>query len=665
MKKNFRFALVGAIALTGAVGISSCSSSDDVSDVNPAFDGEAVKTQFSISLPFNNANNATTRQGYDVVQEGAVIGSTTNIAKFRGMSNIVLIPYSNATDRTTRLGDNITLGADKLLRPAVSNAANAIPNGQLLTNSTAVLYNDVTIPIGTAGFLFYGEATASADNKFTYGSLTPAPVGLTGESSGITFSPTPILGSSGPTTTKGEALAAYVSSIAAASYDTDGTANDVEFIWAKCANSNNSNEAWYNAALGEMYTAFTSMKPGASSYVQAAVQDLYTSILNNTDKVSLAIKSAITNGTYVSSSTGGTLTFVSDITGYPADAPNYMPEGAAALEWSSQPISSEDATADPDKPKIATAVAGSNYGYSEPLTTNTTNVIDMTKIVYPASLYYYVNSSIKVSNTSRIDDYNKEGAASENYSWANILGKYQDGTAVSSATRSVAVFAPIQYAVGRLDVTVNNLNQSKYYDRKGEEVTIPAGGFQLTGVLIGGQKVVDYKFEQSSSDEYTIYDKTINTENASSTSGVSQYVTASVNAGPTYTLALETAEDQTVFVALEFVNSTDDFQGYDGVVKKGCKFYMIAQLNPSSNVDGKVSGVTNTGKKVFKQDFKTIANFTFAAGSTDGNGDGVADNPGGFAKAYTTIPDLRTPELELGLSVDLKWQEGITFTVVF
>ena len=142
-------------------------------------------------------------------------------------------------------------------------------------------------------------------------------------------------------------------------------------------------------------------------------------------------------------------------------------------------------------------------------------------------------------------------------------------------------------------------------------------------------------------------------------------MTASVDAGPNYTLALETAAEQDVYVVLEFLNSGDDFQGFDGVVKKGCKFYMVALLVPDEDVTDKVSGTVNTGKKVFKQDFNTIANFTIGAGAKDGNGDGISDTPEGFANAYVTIPDLRTPQLELGFSVDLTWREGITFNYTF
>jgi len=317
-----------------------------------------------------------------------------------------------------------------------------------------------------------------------------------------------------------------------------------------------------------------------------------------------------------------------------------MPAGAAALSWSGN---------------TATAVASNSIGPAD------LNTVDMAKVVYPASLYYFVDSPIKTSVVSRQGDYKAANT------WATILEKYTAGGTVKAETRSVAIEKPIQYGVGRLDVTVDALvadgATGKYYDRRGDVVTIPTEGFKLTGVLIGGQKPVDYKFEQNTSGtEYTIYDNTINTE-----SGVKDMLKREQTVGPTYTLALETAAAQEIYVVLEFENSGDDakdFMGVDGVVKKGCKFYMVAKLTPTDETD-KVSGSSNTGNKVFKQDFKTIVNFTIGQGTADNDGNGSSDTPGGFGNAYVTIPDLRTPQLELGFSVDLKWQEGITYNITF
>lgn len=609
MKKIKQMAYVGAIALLSMSVFTACSSSDDAvagEGPNPQVPGETVKTQFSISLP---SEISAMRMVDATVQEEGTLTS------FRGMSDIVLIPYLNATSRTSRLGANITFTS--MIKPNTTAVTNSIPAGNLLQGSTAVLYNDVTIPVGTSGFLFYGKATEQdGTNNYDNGALTAA--GLTGEASGISFTPVQIQAT--PVTTKGDALAAYVTSIAQAK-----DATDENITWAACANSANSEETWYSAGLGALYSNFITLKAGGSSYVQAAVQDLYTSLKNNTDKVSVAVKNAITNSTYASVDGDGKLTFTDKISNYPQGDNNYMPEGAAAFTWSGN---------------TATAVS-TEY-------VSTLNLQDMSKIVYPASLYYFVDSDLKTSNVSRKDDY------TDTDTWATILGKYTSGSSVVAATRSVAITKPIQYAVGRLDVTVKGLTKDKYYDRRGDEVTIPDAGYQLTGVLIGGQKVVDYKFEPKGTDEFTIYDKTINTAGTAK-----DVVTKTQDAGTNYTLALETAESDIVNIALEFINNGDDFMGVDGVVKKGCKFYMVAQLDPAIDTESK------TGKKVFKQDFKTIANFTFGAGTADADHDGESDTPGGLGKAYTTIPDLRTPKLELGFSVDLTWQEGLTFNHTF
>ena len=132
-------------------------------------------------------------------------------------------------------------------------------------------------------------------------------------------------------------------------------------------------------------------------------------------------------------------------------------------------------------------------------------------------------------------------------------------------------------------------------------------------------------------------------------------------------LALETAANTPIYVAVEFLNNSgQDFVGFDGVVPEGGKFYLVAQLDPASATEA--ANAAATGNKVFKQDFKTIANFTISAGisNTDPSWvDGTTENTGGLGAAYNTIPDLRTPKLELGLSVNLNWQPGITFTHTF
>lgn len=622
MKKMFKYASLGAIALVGAVSFSACSSSDEIVD-NPDYNpvDNTVKTQFTIAFP---GNVAKTRQSAATVQ------NAQTIASFRGMDNIVLYPFAATGDvnedpivlASTKLGDAISLTS--IIKPSAQTVTNSIPAATLTAASNSVLYNDVTIPVGTGSFLFYGKAIG--ENNFVNGALTMSQE-TNPQPANITFNPVQIYPSSTTASTVGEALATYLSSIAQATN------------WAGCADATtNSTQPWYNASLGELYTNFTSMKAGSSRTVQAAIQDLYATVKNNTDAVSVNIRTAITNSTYASENgTTGLLDFTtaignSDATYYPGDVK--LPDGAAMLSY--------DATS-----KTFTQVIDDNG--------NTGDLhAKFADYVYPASLYYYCNSGIKTSNSSKQAEYDG------NQDWATISSKYTDGTSVGTATRSVAILDPIQYGVGCLDATVKadaSVQDAAniLYDKNGEAYTLPEEGFTVTGILIGGQKQVKYDFTtNTSATAYTIYD-----DITKSQSGTTLTATKAASAH-NYTLALETAANDPIYVAVELVNNGAYFQGADGVVPTGCKFYLVAQLTPSEGA----SYNATTLNQIFKQDYKTIVTFTINQGKSKDDSDFPSGgNTTGLGKAYNTIPDLRTPKMELGLSVDLTWQSGLQFDV--
>ena len=614
MKKYLNYAFAGAIALTGAVGFASCSSSgEDVVNNTPINnptnipEQEAVKTQFTISLPSNVAR-ANTRQSAETVQNAQTIPS------FRGMDNIVLLPFAATGAVSTdpvlstayKLSDAISL--TNIIVPSAQAVNNSIPAGTsgLLGGSNSVLYNDVSIPVGTGSFLFYGKAINSGTDNFVDGSLSMTQ----GQPSAIKFDLVKT-NSSSTVSSVGTALATYLTSIAQVTN------------WEGCANTANSGESWYKSELGPLYTKFAGMKAGSSRTVQAAVQDLYSQIKDNTDDVSGAIKTAITNNTYVSSVTGtGVLTFTAAIgnsedTYFPGDV--NLPDGAALLSYDESTNTFSQKT---DGNGNTGSVTAKYADY-----------------VYPASLYYYCNSGIKTSNTSQ------QSLNNGINTWTQIIGNAAfTGTSVETSTRSVAILDPIQYGVGRLDATVK-LEAATLYDKDGEEYDA-TNGFTVTGILIGGQKQVGYDFKPiSTAPEYTIYDNVTKSNGSLSATTVAS--------ATNYTLALETGVDQVVYVAVELVNNGAAFVGADGVVPAGCKFYLVAQLTPDPTLDN-VSGTLN---QVFKQDHKTIVTFTIKTGLA---------NPGntvGLGAAHNLIPDFRSPKMELGLSVDLTWQSGLQFNV--
>ena len=99
-------------------------------------------------------------------------------------------------------------------------------------------------------------------------------------------------------------------------------------------------------------------------------------------------------------------------------------------------------------------------------------------------------------------------------------------------------------------------------------------------------------------------------------------------------------------------NTGNDFYGSDGqLIPAGTKFYLVGQLKPADASNYSDSGLTSVinKDKLFQQDVTTVVTFKIGAET--------------LKSAYNVIPDLRSPKLEFGLSVDLNWQSGLTFDV--
>ena len=609
MKKNFKYAILSAIALSGGIMFSGCSSEDviDNPDYNP--EENTVKTQFTIAFP---SEISGTRMTSAIVQEGA----DADFTKFRGISDIVLIPYASANDRTSRLGDAISFSS--MLKPSVTTSANAIPSGNDLSAApNSVLYKDVTIPSGTSGFLFYGEATGT-NNNFATGSIVKTNVNdNTKEAGTFSFALKQI-----KTTvdnidkTNSAKIISYLTQIAAAHDATDAT-----ITWAKCADPTNSEMDGYNAGLGDLYRQFTSNHAGSTATVKGLVQHLYTAVLGYpAGAVKDAIISAITN-TYASDATdSGTLTFTEALgDDYPAD--NDLPDGSAAIEWTN----------------ASPAVPSMTYNG----TATGLNVNSMIYYTYPASLYYRVDSDIKTANASMAENYD----GSKN--WTTILGSYT-GTSVGPTTKSVAITKPIQYAVARLDVGIY-AEAENLVDAEGVSVPVTNTSFPVTGVIVGGQPTsVNYLFSpDDNTGGRSVYDKTMNTP------FYANYSAAEVGV-QNHTLVMETYTNQKVNLIIELQNNSGkDFLGYTGIIPKNTKFYLAAELDPA-NI-GNNSTNTNNLTRVFEQDYTTTAILKIKAG-TEGT-----PNTQGLGAAYNIIPDLRTTQMELGMSVNLSWKTGIVF----
>ena len=598
MKSIKFFAVASAVALLSTTGFTSCNQKN-APDGPGTYNGETVKTEFSIAIPDLSGSNKAPGRLY---MPGTTVQRDAN--EFQGITGITLVPFATQgeiQETDSRIGDNINLAP--VVKADISEK-----------NSKAKVYSDVKIPLTTASFLCYGKSLKSG-SLFETGSLTDHNLSSS-DLSEFSFDLESIQPNASAITaggTSGGNLLAYLTSVASAD---DGQTTPKK--WYQYTNAD-------DAGMTAMFQTFAGISgdPNASDYrgmhglssfeVARVLSDLYTSLIPVTSPIATAVKAAINNDTYAVVAVSGTpavatVTLGGALNDFPHDS--NLPDGSIDIKWNSSSHKFE---------------VGSYENMATP-----------DKYVYPAQLWYYVNSQIKTSNSSKKTLYE-----STTNSWNDILNAHTDAISVNSRTRAVAIEDKIQYAVGRLDVTVKVTgDNSKLADNSqavtgvATDVVVPGDGFPVTAVLIGGQKQVGWNFAPKGSTEYTIYDNimTSSVEETPAVMVAKNGVASTVNS----TLVLETAASTDVMLAVEMINNSGkDFYGVGGqLIPNNGKFYVCAKLEASP--------ATETGNKVFAQDYKTVANLNLIS----------------LKSAYNTIPDLRTPRLELGFSVDLTWQDG-------
>lgn len=244
-------------------------------------------------------------------------------------------------------------------------------------------------------------------------------------------------------------------------------------------------------------------------------------------------------------------------------------------------------------------------------------LVDPSSYCYPPGLWYFANSSIKTSNDDRVRDQ----YVPSNGSWNDILVHYSDGHTVSSFTQSVAIEDPLQYGVGLMELRLS---------APGDEAATLINDCPLTGIIIGDQKDVDFGFLPATGPSRFVYDNS-----------VSKNIRIGLTGTFVQTLVLQTVEGAPVHFALEFRNTT----GYTRHCQQGdilpwCNFYIAGELSLEPD-----SGATQPEQEVltsvFSRDHKTT----------------VTIQVDGLHNAYNTVPDLHSPQLEIGLVAEMKWAQ--------
>ena len=281
-----------------------------------------------------------------------------------------------------------------------------------------------------------------------------------------------------------------------------------------------------------------------------------------------------------------------------------LPDGAAAIRWTGNQF------------EVRTA--------SSPLD----NINGITRYTYPAALVFFTDSPIRTSMT----DVPKSTYQNASMAWSNFLDAYYNNSqTVNTSTKAVAVVNPLQFGVANLRLTLTGMIEN-IKDAKNNAVTNASmSTLPLTGVIIGGQHTVGYNMkpqgEQTDVDGRFIYETNITTETAGK----------SIN-----TLVLQSYDNEKVPILLEFQNDTAyPFTGKDGIVYPGTRFYLIGMIDPA----GKGTGAY--ANRVFTQDYTTTMSMVVSS----------------LANAYTCMPDLLAPRLEVGVQVVTKWIQSTTTNV--
>ena len=370
-----------------------------------------------------------------------------------------------------------------------------------------------------------------------------------------------------------------------------------------------------------------------------------------------------------------------DLNGYPYEDFT-IPEGAAQLAVDADGVFSYL------HPNKALVTPGSTF---EPR-----------KYIYAPELFYYDNSPVRVTDKANLMEADFpdgvgpwDDATTTGNKWT--AGNWSVGS-VKSSTRGVAVKNNINYGVAMLKTSVawttaaasagHLLDNRKAMTNNAEtdrEIDLGDVKLDLKGVLIGGMNPrMNWQFlRKNSSGELSYFDGVIY-DDAIANTGV-----PTPAGGENYTLVYDNynsdltddATQSSVYVALEFVNKGDAFWGRDNLIRKDGTFYLCAKLdvapkdlvNPTSTqtitwptyyqipplygVDGavvpsgKVAGQSKQIPRVFIQNFMTTATFRIGLES--------------LKKAYVSVPDLRSTQMSLGMSVDLSWQSGYTYDLEF
>ena len=701
MKKVLNFALMGAIALTGATMFTGCSSGDEaVVENNPNYNAVTNEVTAQFVLNVSSATGNTTRQSADVVQKNANFRGLKD-AKLIGLStghSSYLAPYNGeaTTDEAYAVKKTYDLGT-LYAASSISNAGTDNKDN----SSRRVL--QLALPLQTDAMLVYARAIPEGTDKEN-GKVT---MNITPNPENITFNLNSRLGDNSTayeqTLNMAAAIINRVMSVSLVTTTTpwknEGNNTTSEAIlpaitWKDLpGNSSYALEDLLASAYLEMTTiAAGEYRAGNAIAIKKMMYELHRTMNTiygatatndrefNAQRLAYDIRTRIEKyfGNLTAENTTSFHNVGSSIEAVGTIAAS-LKEGGAVTNQADFDSKYGKVTNDllakfPSSFGLPEGVAQLTVSDEKVFSYKTTNnsllgsgTVSASNYMYPSELMYFDNSALRVNDAEKnVSDY-PNGYNNWN---TNAWSGWTTGAVVAS-TRSVAVKNNINYGVAMLKSSVA-LDGTEFLDNRAAVVGSSATDqvlsntdvekFTLTGILVGGQiNQLGWNYlakTPGTADNwnYVIYDNQIpNSGKIPTVAGKENYTLVFDN----YNSTIADDAQSDVYVALEFVNNSEKaFYGKGNIVPVGGTFYLVAKLTKGTDTitswdntyaippyDG--SGASKKITRIFVQDFMTTA--TFKIGNTS------------LQNAFVTMPDLRSTQSSLGLSVNLDWQTGLSF----
>ena len=727
MKKLFNFALVGAIALTGATMFTGCSGSDDAvaENNNPNFNEKTneVNVQFVLNVAANTGDN-TTRQSATIVQKNA---------NFRGMKDAKLIglasgkatsfiaPYLGETTQTDwTTGSNMK---SKVYDLGTLYAANSVDNtGTNNENTSSHRVVELTLPLTTDAMLVYGRAipsgTDEANGKVTMPTSYAAP-------ENITFDLVSRLGDNGTKYSHTCNLVALIlnrimlSEVAALAYDSDSpyktprtatnanaykqTEDLAALSWRTLGVDESGTLPPLQENLSKLYkaitgftTSTTAIRSGSANAITDMVKDAYSIVKSvyeatpttddelNAQRLAYEILSRIE---YYFTSSGGAFRTVG--------TPTTEGSIAKALVDNNVMLSSEFTTNYGDVTNVLliglpvsfnlpagvsqlfftaysaeTGAASGGFSYNSPSQSliDIASTLNPAKYMYPSELLYFDNSLLRVNDAevAAADYPNGYGTWDTESEWSGwTIG------AVKSTTRSVAVKNNINYGVSMLQTSVAlKSGVTEFKDNRSAIVTSESDQTlsvaEVSGFTLTGVLIGgQYK---------KLGWNYLAKAGASDNDNFVIYDNQIVNDGDIPT----TSGNENYTLVFDNYSGGGDQQDVQVALEfqngNEKDFYGKGGVIPKGSkfyLVGKLALTNGTGTISWPEKY-AIPPYIAAGASTETKRVFIQDytttvtftiGAESLKNAYSTVPDLRASQISLGLSVDLNWRPGLNFSV--